>query len=102
MESFLQDLKHSIRMFLRAPGFTLTALAALALGIGANIAIFSVANTVLLRPVPAPDPDHVVVFLTNRTDGTVINGGSPAISTRGANSATSSRTFPPTAMEGLT
>ena len=78
MGSFLQDLKHSIRMFLRAPGFTLTALAALALGVGANTAIFSLINTVLLKPVTAPDPDHVVVFLTNRTDGTVINGGSPA------------------------
>jgi putative ABC transport system permease protein len=74
----VNNLKHAVRMFLRAPGFTLTALAALALGIGANVAIFSVANTVLLRPVPAPDPDHVVVFMTNRADGTFINGASPA------------------------
>jgi len=74
----VNNLKHTVRMFVRAPGFTLTALAALALGIGTNVAIFSVANTVLLRPVPAPDPDHVVVFLTNRADGTVINNASPA------------------------
>ena len=60
MESFLQDLKHSIRMFLNAPGFALTAVLALALGVGANTAIFSLINTVLLRPVNFPDPDRIV------------------------------------------
>ena len=70
MESLLRDLKHSLRMFRRNPGFTFTAVSALALGIGANTAIFSVVNTVLLKPVPAPDPGKVVVFLETNKEGT--------------------------------
>jgi putative ABC transport system permease protein len=63
MEAFLKDLKHSLRMFAQSPAFTLAAVAALTLGIGANTAIFSVVNAVLLKPVPVPDPDRVVVFM---------------------------------------
>ena len=63
MDAFLQDLKHSLRMFAQSPAFTLAAVAALTLGIGANTAIFSVVNAVLIKPVPVPDPDRVVVFM---------------------------------------
>jgi putative ABC transport system permease protein len=75
MEAFLKDLKHSFRMFAQSPAFTLAAVAALTLGIGANTAIFSVVNAVLLKPVP--DPDRVVMFMNVSPRGTG-GGASPA------------------------
>jgi len=74
--SFLQDLKHSIRMFLRSPGFTITAVLALALGIAANTAIFSLINTVLLKPVNFPDPERIVLFMNVSPQGSGF-GASP-------------------------
>ena len=76
MESFLQDLKHSIRMFLHDPGFTATAVLALALGVGANTAIFSLINTVLLKPVNFPDPERIVMFMNVSPQGSGF-GASP-------------------------
>jgi predicted permease len=70
METFLKDLKHSLQMFRKSPTFTLAAVAALALGIGTNTAIFSVVNAVLLKPVPFPDPDRLVMLMNTSPQGT--------------------------------
>ncbi len=66
MASILQDLRHGVRVLLKTPGFTFLALLTLALGIGANTAVFSVVNAVLLRPLAFENPQEIVSVFEQR------------------------------------
>ena len=73
MDSLIKDLRFAVRSLLKRPGFTAITLIALALGIGANTAIFSLVNAVILRPLPYPESDRLVWMY-----GNIRNGGNRA------------------------
>src|SRR5215470_14146735 len=62
METLIKDIRYGVRSFLKRPGFLVIAISTLALGIGATTAMFTVVNSVLLRPLNFPEPERIVQF----------------------------------------
>src|SRR5262245_40777137 len=75
LRAMLQDIRYGLRALVKRPGFTVVVVLTLALGIGANTAIFSVVHAVLLRPLPFPDSDRLVLVRDDLTGRKIENVG---------------------------
>ncbi len=73
MASFVQDLRYALRTVFKSPGFTAVTVLTLAIGIGANTALFSVVDALLLRPLPYPDADRIVTLWSRLPNGDLTN-----------------------------
>jgi hypothetical protein len=69
LDDLVRDVKFTLRQLCKAPGFTITAVLTLALGIGANTAIFSLVNSLLLKPLPVPNPKQITTLTLRKNDG---------------------------------
>src|SRR6266436_4742651 len=77
MDTLMKDIRYGLRGMLKRPAFTIVALVILALGIGANTAIFTLINAVLLKPLPVSKPEELVLFDDSPGEGTSISTGDP-------------------------
>jgi len=93
LDDSIRDIRFGARILWRAPGFTVAALATLAIGIGATAAIFSVIRTVLLEPLPYRDPGRVVGIWETTRDGVTQNVIAPANFASGGSAAARSNTW---------
>lgn len=83
LEALVRDIRIGLRTLLRTPGFAFTAILVMALGIGANVALFTLVRSVLLRPLPFPEPSQLVQIFEAQSDGSyqdhIVDGGSFAV-----------------------
>jgi hypothetical protein len=72
METLMQDIRYGARMLMKNPGFLIIAVITLGLGIGANTAIFSMMDSLLLRPLPVQDPGRIAILAMQQKNGPVL------------------------------